>query len=87
MNREEVITEFGAQTLTKHNFFARRETREDEVGIMGEVPVIVVYRTDERNHREFEFTAATEADALTVFVTKLRTYLALREFVHDKGLT
>jgi hypothetical protein len=85
MNREECIAEFGAQNLSKHNFFARRETRENEVGIMGGAPV-VVYRTDERNHRDFEFTAATEVEALTVFATKLRTDLALREFVRDKGL-
>ena len=86
MNRDDVLIEFGAQTLSEHNFFARDETREDEIGIMDVANGLVVYRTDERNQREFEFTTTSEAEALGVFATKLRTHLALQDFVRSRGL-
>jgi hypothetical protein len=86
MTREDVVREFGAERLARHNFFARDETREDEIGIMDVANGLVVYRTDERNQREYEFTTTSEAEALGVFATKLRTHLALRDFVRSRGL-
>lgn len=83
VTRADVAAAFRPEILTEHNFFARDEARPYEVGIMGQAPELVVYRTDKRGSRLFESTFASERAALEVFTRELRGEVSRRPFVRN----
>ncbi len=78
MTRDDVVREFGPETLARHNFFERNTTQPKEVGIIREGTGFVVYRSDERGadfgRRHYE----NESEALDLFARLLRGFVLRR---------
>jgi hypothetical protein len=74
MTREDVVREFGAERLARHNFFERDATRPREVGILLRGGTWVVYMTDERGGDAGTRVFDNEDAALARFSALLRYF-------------